>query len=314
MSQLRNIFRLLLIPILLLSSVNPAFSPITYASVFKDVNEGNAHFMAVNYLKENQIIDGYDDGTFKPFQEVNRAEALKMLTLASGLISEDQLSAEIDEAPFPDTPTDAWYTKYLIPAKERGIIAGYDDGNFQPYKNVNLAESLKMYFESFDNIYYPNPEDYLFDDTPLDAWYTTYTSLAASRGMLYVNNNNTVDANQKMTRGYLADLIYKNILSQQGKVFGKATYYGAAVQGNFTASGEIFDYNLMTAAHKTLPFGTMVKVTNLANGKSVEVKINDRGPYGPGRIIDLSSAAFEKIFPLSRGVAHVKYEIISLPQ
>ncbi|MFA5948577.1 MAG: septal ring lytic transglycosylase RlpA family protein, partial [Candidatus Gracilibacteria bacterium] len=92
--------------------------------------------------------------------------------------------------------------------------------------------------------------------------------------------------------------------------FGKATYYGAAVQGNGTASGETFDMNVFTAAHKTLPFGTIVKATNLANGKSVEVKINDRGPYGAGRVLDLSSSAFKELAPLSTGVITIQYEVI----
>ena len=99
-------------------------------------------------------------------------------------------------------------------------------------------------------------------------------------------------------------------MSKKGYEFGKATWYGAALQGNYTASGSIFDYHQMTAAHKTLPFGTMVKVTNMANGESIEVEITDRGPYGPGRVIDLTSAAFEEIASLGAGVIYVQYEIV----
>ncbi|OIP81039.1 hypothetical protein AUK45_02290 [Candidatus Peregrinibacteria bacterium CG2_30_44_17] len=77
-----------------------------------------------------------------------------------------------------------------------------------------------------------------------------------------------------------------------------------------TASGEPFDETEMTAAHKTLPFGTYVRVTNLANNQTVEVKINDRGPYGEGRIIDLSKSAFKEIGALSTGVLNVEVEII----
>jgi rare lipoprotein A len=78
-----------------------------------------------------------------------------------------------------------------------------------------------------------------------------------------------------------------------------------------TSSGEIFNTNDMTAAHKTLPFGTMVKVTNLDNGKWAIVKINDRGPFVEGRIIDLSRAAADQIGMLGQGVARVSLTIVS---
>lgn len=87
---------------------------------------------------------------------------------------------------------------------------------------------------------------------------------------------------------------------------GKASYYGNEFDGRKTASGEIFRQSKLTAAHKKLPFGTQVKVTNLKNGKSVTVKINDRGPFVAGRIIDLSKTAAEEIGMLKDGVAKVK--------
>lgn len=78
-----------------------------------------------------------------------------------------------------------------------------------------------------------------------------------------------------------------------------------------TASGETFDPSAMTAAHKTLPFDTMVRVTNTANGKSVTVRINDRGPYIAGRCLDLSTASFSVIASPSQGVAQVEWEVVS---
>ena len=90
---------------------------------------------------------------------------------------------------------------------------------------------------------------------------------------------------------------------------GMASYYGGSWHGKKTANGEIFNENSLTAAHKTLPFGTRVKVTNLDNGKSVVVRINNRGPYSKGRVIDLSKAAFSKIASTSKGVTRVKLEV-----
>ncbi|MEZ8469989.1 septal ring lytic transglycosylase RlpA family protein [Vibrio splendidus] len=91
---------------------------------------------------------------------------------------------------------------------------------------------------------------------------------------------------------------------------GKASWYGDKFHGRLTASGETYNKNAYTAAHKTLPFGTIVRVTNTANNKSVDVKINDRGPYVKGRVIDLSHKAFSQIGDVKKGVATVKIEII----
>lgn len=89
---------------------------------------------------------------------------------------------------------------------------------------------------------------------------------------------------------------------------GLASYYGAGdgYNGRKTANGEIFNKNKLTAAHKTLPFGTIVKVKNLQNGKTIKVRINDRGPFVKGRIIDLSEKAAKKIDMIKQGVGQVK--------
>lgn len=87
---------------------------------------------------------------------------------------------------------------------------------------------------------------------------------------------------------------------------GKASYYADKFEGRKTANGEIFRQNRNTAAHKTLPFGTKVKVKNLANGKTIKVRINDRGPFVTGRIIDLSKSAAKKIDMVTAGVANVE--------
>lgn len=91
---------------------------------------------------------------------------------------------------------------------------------------------------------------------------------------------------------------------------GKASYYADKYQSKSTASGERYRHNLKTAAHRKLPFGSLVKVTNVRNGKSVVVKINDRGPFVRGRIIDLSKSAFSNIGKTSAGVINVKIEVI----
>ena len=97
----------------------------------------------------------------------------------------------------------------------------------------------------------------------------------------------------------------KGIFTQQGK----ASWYGEKFEGKTTASGERYAMDDMTAAHRKLPFGTLVEVTHLENGNAVEVEINDRGPYVDDRIIDLSKAAAEKLGMMEAGVAPVRIEV-----
>jgi rare lipoprotein A len=89
-----------------------------------------------------------------------------------------------------------------------------------------------------------------------------------------------------------------------------ASYYADRFHGRRTASGEAFDNRAMTAAHRTHRFGTRVRVTNQRNGLSVVVRINDRGPYGRGRVIDLSRAAAERIGMIRAGVVPVTVEVL----
>ncbi|MFA7616127.1 MAG: septal ring lytic transglycosylase RlpA family protein [Moheibacter sp.] len=92
---------------------------------------------------------------------------------------------------------------------------------------------------------------------------------------------------------------------------GKASWYGNQFHGKKTASGDVYNMHEYTAAHKTLPFGTKVKITNQKNGKSVIVEVNDRGPFVKSREFDLSRAAFNEIGNTNSGVISVDYEVIN---
>ncbi|CUS79652.1 rare lipoprotein A [Candidatus Kryptobacter tengchongensis] len=107
------------------------------------------------------------------------------------------------------------------------------------------------------------------------------------------------------------DTSFKN--SEKVQV-GVASYYGVEFHGRPTTSGETYDMNALTAAHPTLPIGTLVKVTNLANNKSVIVRINDRGPFKKNRIIDVSYEAAKQLGFINDGTALVKIEVIELPK
>jgi rare lipoprotein A len=94
---------------------------------------------------------------------------------------------------------------------------------------------------------------------------------------------------------------------------GQASWYGEPFHGRRTSSGEVFNMYQLTAAHRTLPLGTRVRVTHLGNGRSVEVRINDRGPFVGGRIIDVSYAAAQRLSAVGAGVFPVRLRVVALP-
>ncbi|MCJ2378219.1 septal ring lytic transglycosylase RlpA family protein [Vibrio sp. ZSDZ34] len=117
---------------------------------------------------------------------------------------------------------------------------------------------------------------------------------------LLVGCSSTSVADERKTRSY----------ARSHELVGQASWYGRKYHGKLTASGERYNKRAYTAAHRTLPFGTIVRVTNTTNSKSVDVKINDRGPFVKGRIIDLSKKSFEQIGDINKGLASIKIEII----
>jgi len=94
---------------------------------------------------------------------------------------------------------------------------------------------------------------------------------------------------------------------------GIASWYGPGFDGNFTANGEVYDMNGISAAHKTLPFGTIVRVVEFSTGKSIVVRINDRGPFIEGRIIDLSKGAARELGIIDKGITKVGLRIVRWP-
>ena len=98
--------------------------------------------------------------------------------------------------------------------------------------------------------------------------------------------------------------------SAREKLTGIVSWYADKFHGMKTSSGELYNKNELTAAHKTLPYGTKVKVTNVKNGKSVIVKINDRGPHSKSRVLDLSKAAFNQIGSVDAGILNIEMEVV----
>jgi rare lipoprotein A len=113
-----------------------------------------------------------------------------------------------------------------------------------------------------------------------------------------------------LTAGAAGCATSRPLASPRDAQVGTASYYARGHQGRRTASGERFDKDEMTAAHRTLPFGTRVRVTNLANGRHAVVRINDRGPFRRKRVIDVSYAAARALGMVGRGTARVRLEVV----
>ncbi len=98
--------------------------------------------------------------------------------------------------------------------------------------------------------------------------------------------------------------------AREGTELGFASYYARSLQGRRTASGARYDQRAMTCAHRTHAFGTLLRVTDVESGRSVLVRVTDRGPFAPGRVVDLSWAAARQLGILERGIAHVRVETV----
>jgi len=301
------------------SATTDSVTPAT--DLFPDLQVGSRYYVGVKYLKDLGLIQGYPDGTFKPAQQINRAEALKILVgaIKYNSLSSAELPLVIKEAtpdvsanscPFPDLEKQAWYYSYVCGAYKDGVVSGYPDGTFKPEQTINKVEALKM-----DILQSGIPPQTWFNDNFNDVttsdWFWGYAQIANAKSLIVEDRQGNLNPSETMNRGDFAMLVYQTIKAMKNNSeFGRASYYGGRFDGQGTADGETFQSGTLTAAHKTLPFNTIVRVTNLANGKQVTVRINDRGPYVNGTIIDLSTAAFAEIAPLSTGVVFSEVEII----
>jgi rare lipoprotein A len=139
---------------------------------------------------------------------------------------------------------------------------------------------------------------------------TVLTALATLGCSLHSGLPDSTQQNRPDLLGVDKSEIPPSVTAPNNVHVGVASWYGPRFSGKKTASGDTFDETKLTAAHKTLPLGSRAKVINLKNGKSIEVVINDRGPYVQGRVIDLSQAAAEALGIIDRGVAKVRIELL----
>lgn len=158
---------------------------------FSDVSTSHLYYDAIAYVETYGIVEGYEDGTYRPENEINRAEFTKILIEAK---FPGQATAGDDC--FTDVPTNTWYSKYVCFAKDQGIISGYDDGSFKPAQSINLAEALKITLETY------------FDDIPESGsvWYEKYWDYADSLGLIL---DEWESPSENLSRGAMAEVIYR---------------------------------------------------------------------------------------------------------
>ncbi len=274
--------------------------------MFSDVPLGSTHYIAIKYLKDHKIISGYEDGTFKPKNEINRAEALKIILRT---LNKDASTKEIPQ--FKDVKESDWFYEFVLKGFQNEIIKGYPDGLFHPEQTVKRSEALKMALLQ-QNKEIPAIVDVRpYSDVPTTEWFAPFAKVSKDRGLFVETRTNGGELlpAQNVNRGDFAEMIYHLIQSENGALFSRATFYSDALAGRGTSSGDPYNPGIFTAAHRTLPFGTIVIVKNLANGQEVEVKINDRGPFVTGIALDLSKSAFASIASISAGIINVEFKV-----
>ncbi len=140
----------------------------------------------------------------------------------------------------------------------------------------------------------------------------TFTSIQSNTHTRQQSNTNKIQKNIRFSdeADNSNEINQDSSVSNSTLLKGNASYYGDEFQGRMTTNGEIYLHENFTAAHRTLPFGTFLLVTNLKNNQSVVVRINDRGPFKPNRILDLSYAAAEELDMIRDGVIEVKITVI----
>ncbi len=173
--------------------------------IFDDVSFDDPNAEAISYLQSVGIVSGYPDGTFKPDNELNRAELMKILVEGAGYDPPDELYNNC----FPDVADD-WYARYVCFATDEGWVEGYPDGTFKPEQSVNKVEALKMLLNTFD-VGTEETSTRPFSDVSITAWYAEYVNTALVLGLLEETGDYYFPA-AYITRGQISENLYRLLL------------------------------------------------------------------------------------------------------
>ncbi|MFA5792437.1 MAG: S-layer homology domain-containing protein [Candidatus Gracilibacteria bacterium] len=192
-------------------------TPLANAS-FTDVSATNPNYSAINSLVESGILEGYEDSSFKPDQEVNRAEALKIVLMGMGVtIGTDATST------FTDVPAMEWYAKYVATAVSLGIVNGYEDNTFKPEQTVNRAEAIKM-LTLAGSVSVNNPSESPFLDVAVSSWYAPYAFYAKNFNIEPAQTDGLWHGEETISRANLSEMVYREqIVKSSGSAFTEST-------------------------------------------------------------------------------------------
>lgn len=186
-----------------------------FAQSFSDVPPTNPDYAAIESLKNLQIIKGYSDGTFRPAQAVNRAEALKMVLLSAKV----QVDPGLFDTGFPDVKISDWFSGYIFVGQNLKIVNGNADGTFAPARQVNKAEFLKMTEQAFkvDLSKYQTAEYALARDiVNVSDWFVPYLNYAKTMGIISPTIDDKLEPSKNLTRADCAEILYKMYIVQNG--------------------------------------------------------------------------------------------------
>jgi hypothetical protein len=194
----------------------------TRASVFPDLDSNNQNYKAINYLHSRNILNGYSDGYFRPYNPISRIELLKIIMNSKGLDTNFDYNYT-----FPDIDRDMWYASYVSTAYKQGYVNG-NNGYFYPNNTVTKAESLKIIFNIFGIEKAINLDDHVFPDVNMNEWYAGYFKTARDNGFIDTPEDEFIYPHSLMNRGEISEIIYRIISNGNyvnGQIFeGAGTY------------------------------------------------------------------------------------------
>ncbi|MBD3327854.1 hypothetical protein GF340_00960 [Candidatus Peregrinibacteria bacterium] len=179
------------------------FSAGTSLAQFNDLANTHPNYVAITYLNEEGVINGYPDNTYQPEKLVNRVEALKVILEGNSIEINDPESTNFTDVNLAD-----WFTKYIETAKGLGIVEGNPDGSFAPGRDVIKAEFLKMLLMTNHFKKEKWEAMSLFNDIPENEWYTPYMNYAGQAGLIMKDEDGNLNPAEKLNRGEVAEIMY----------------------------------------------------------------------------------------------------------
>lgn len=214
---------------------------------YRDVSIYSPFCKAITLMSDRGIFEGYSDGTFRPYASINRAETVKVVTLALGY---DINTGGTYRNGYTDTSDSAWYAPYLYVAKREGVATGYPDGSFRPSSTINRVELLRVFLEGNKTSLYTCSSQ-PFEDTPITSdtrWYMKYACYAKDHGLMNSEYSSKLYPAEAMTRGDVADLFYDFEVKGLYSSFVRSRMYEDSYSGDryycveYDDDGDCVDY------------------------------------------------------------------------